>query len=158
MMSYDPNQKCSYSDSEFDGSSRASTITADLASLPRNDRNRRRKFTKQRSCLVRASSASSVADTVFSGNQNTTIVRLNREHGGTLGIRAIEYQGEIYVESILKGCVVDLDKRIQPGDIILQVKNLFLLQKGSVLVVLYRFSYKNFFVLSRLLFLYSTGE
>lgn len=61
---------------------------------------------------------------------NIIRVSLNVEMGRFLGIRISGPSAEnpvdgIFVESVIKGSVVDVDGRIQRGDAILQVQQLF---------------------------------
>ncbi|OQV23134.1 putative Segment polarity protein dishevelled-like protein DVL-3 [Hypsibius exemplaris] len=120
-ISFDSHRPTSsLSDSEYCGSSRASTIgPGDMTSLPRNSGPRRKRFTK-RPNLVRASSASSVADSVSTVSHSMT-VKIHREHGGSLGIELYEKNGFIYVKNVLKGCAAF--ERIHANDCILEVNN-----------------------------------
>ena len=76
------DEKVSYSDSEYDGSSRASAFS-DLTSVSRMHRFRLKKRRKFRAPanLVRASSASSIADTMYNAPDNIMMLRLDLQPG-----------------------------------------------------------------------------
>merc|ERR1740128_711562 len=119
-------ESTSFVDSEEDASSRI-TMTTDHTSVSRQGRNRRPRRRRPRlpPLSSRASSFSSITDSTMSLNIIT--VTLNMDTVNFLGISIVGQShqggdGGIYVGSIMKGGAVALDGRIEPGDMILQVR------------------------------------
>ncbi|KAJ6219508.1 hypothetical protein RDWZM_005320 [Blomia tropicalis] len=119
-----------YDDDYEDYSSRVSTTTEETSvsrqygRKPQHTR-RRYKTSYRNTDMSRTSSVSSFSQMSL----NVITVNLNLDVVNYLGISLVGQtsqngDGGIYVSSILKGGAVDLDGRIEPGDMILQVNDI----------------------------------
>ncbi|KAF0290810.1 Segment polarity protein dishevelled DVL-3 [Amphibalanus amphitrite] len=122
-------ESTSFFDSEDDGSSRITSTTGSTSVSRVHRRHRRRKPRPQRGQpgMSRTSSFSSITDSTMTLNIIT--VTLNMDTVNFLGISIVGQSnkggdGGIYVGSIMKGGAVNLDGRIEPGDMILQVNDI----------------------------------
>ncbi|XP_078373178.1 segment polarity protein dishevelled homolog DVL-3-like isoform X2 [Oculina patagonica] len=125
MMSSDI-ETTSYQDSSDDQSSVSRFSSTTEGSQLLRGRHRRRRRRPRMPRVQRCSSFSTITESTMSLNIIT--VTLNMEKVNFLGISIVGQSnkrgdGGIYVGSIMKGGAVDLDGRIEPGDMLLQVND-----------------------------------
>ncbi|XP_058972102.2 segment polarity protein dishevelled homolog DVL-3-like isoform X3 [Pocillopora verrucosa] len=125
MMSSDI-ESTSYMDSSDDQSSVSRFSSTTEGSQLLRGRHRRRRRRPRMPRVQRCSSFSTITESTMSLNIIT--VTLNMEKVNFLGISIVGQSnkrgdGGIYVGSIMKGGAVDLDGRIEPGDMLLQVND-----------------------------------
>ncbi|XP_074624978.1 segment polarity protein dishevelled homolog DVL-3-like isoform X1 [Acropora palmata] len=116
----------SYQDSSDDQSSVSRFSSTTEGSQLLRGRHRRRRRRPRMPRVQRCSSFSTITESTMSLNIIT--VTLNMEKVNFLGISIVGQSnkrgdGGIYVGSIMKGGAVDLDGRIEPGDMLLQVND-----------------------------------
>ncbi|XP_031561635.1 segment polarity protein dishevelled homolog DVL-3-like isoform X2 [Actinia tenebrosa] len=119
-------ESTSYMDSSDDQSSVSRFSSTTEGSHLLSGRHRRRRRRPRMPRVQRCSSFSTITESTMSLNIIT--ITLNMEKVNFLGISIVGQSnkrgdGGIYVGSVMKGGAVDLDGRIEPGDMLLQVND-----------------------------------